>query len=88
MWFVYVLLCEDNSLYTGISNDVDKRFLDHKTGKGSKYTRSHKPVEIIYSEKLASHSDALKREIEIKNWSREKKINNLNLKMDFNPRTF
>lgn len=79
MWFVYVLLCEDGSFYTGASNDVEKRFLDHKKGKGGKYTRSHKPVRIIYSEKLASRSDALKREIEIKSWTREKKIRVLEL---------
>lgn len=74
MWFVYVLLCEDESLYTGISNNLEKRFLDHKNGKGGRYTRSHKPVKLIYQEKVLTHSEALKREAEIKSWSRNKKI--------------
>lgn len=80
MWYVYVLLCKDNSLYTGISNNPAKRFLEHKNGKGGRYTKSHKPLKIIYSEKLVSKSEALKREFEIKSWSREEKINILNLK--------
>ncbi|MDO8576793.1 MAG: GIY-YIG nuclease family protein [Candidatus Daviesbacteria bacterium] len=83
MWYLYILLCKDGSLrkrrfrklslYTGISNNVEKRFLEHKNGKGGKYTRSHKPVRLVYQEKLASHSAALKREFEIKNWTRVKK---------------
>lgn len=74
MWFVYVLLCSDNSLYTGSTNDIKKRFLTHQNGKGGKYTRSHKPLKIIHQEKFASKSEALKREIEIKSWDRNKKI--------------
>lgn len=77
MWYVYILLCEDGSLYTGVSNNLKKRFLDHKNGKGGHYTRSHKPIKIVYSKKSSSKSEALKREIEIKSWSREKKIKNL-----------
>lgn len=80
MWYVYVLLCQDNTLYTGISNNPAKRFLEHKKGMGGCYTRSHKPLKIIYSEKLSTQSEALKREFEIKSWSREEKINILNLK--------
>lgn len=79
MWFLYILLCGDGSLYTGISNNLEKRFTDHKDGKGGKYTRSHKPVKLIYSEPLSTHSEALKREAEIKSWSRDEKIRNLNL---------
>lgn len=82
MWTVYILLCRDNSLYTGISNDVGKRFLEHQSGKGGRYTRSHKPVRVVYQEKLASKSDALKREFEIKSWSRQKKIKMLNLQFN------
>lgn len=81
MWFVYVLLCEDNSLYTGSTNNLEKRFLEHKSGKGGKYTRSHKPLEIIYSEEFSGKSAALKREAEIKSWKREKKISQLKLKI-------
>jgi putative endonuclease len=51
MWFVYILLCADQSLYTGTTNDVAARFAAHLNGKGAKYTRSHKPVKIVYQEK-------------------------------------
>lgn len=81
MWFVYVLLCEDGSLYTGYSNDVEKRFLSHKNGKGGHYTRSHKPIKLIYSERLATQTQALAREREIKGWSRDKKIRTLKLNL-------
>ena len=80
MWFVYILLCEDNSFYTGSTNNLEKRFQDHKNGKGGKYTRSHKPVKIVYSEKFETKSEALKREIEIKSWKKEKKLENLKIK--------
>lgn len=79
MWFVYVLLCKDKSLYTGATNDLEKRFLEHKGGKGGYYTRSHPPIRIIYSEALPTQSEALKREFEIKSWSRQQKINKLQL---------
>jgi putative endonuclease len=79
MWFVYILLCEDNSLYTGSTNNLEKRFADHQKGKGGKYTRSHPPLKIVYQEELASKSAALKREIEIKSWSRLKKTKKLKI---------
>lgn len=74
MWFVYILLCKDGSLYTGISNNVKKRLSDHKEGKGGKYTRSHQPLKVVYQEELITRSEALKREAEIKSWSRQQKI--------------
>ncbi|MDO8619591.1 MAG: GIY-YIG nuclease family protein [Candidatus Daviesbacteria bacterium] len=80
MWFVYVLLCEDNSFYCGATNNLEKRFLEHKKGIGGRYTRSHKPVKIIFSEKLSNKSEALKKEAQIKSWSRPKKVKILNLK--------
>ena len=79
MWFVYILLCEDHSLYTGYSDNPQKRFLEHKAGRGAKYTKSHKPLKLLYTETYASKSEALKREIEIKSWSRQQKIARLNL---------
>lgn len=79
MWYVYVLLCEDGSFYTGYSNNVEWRFTNHKNGRGGHYTRSHKPVKLIYSEQLPTQSEALKRERQIKSWSREKKIKILKL---------
>lgn len=80
MWYMYILLCSDNSLYTGITKDVEKRFAAHLSGKGAAYTRSHKPMKILYQEQYPSRSEALKREAEIKSWSREAKIQNLQLK--------
>jgi putative endonuclease len=79
MWFVYILLCEDSSLYTGATNDIEKRFSKHQNGKGGNYTRSHKPLKIVHQEKFDTKSEALKREIEIKSWKRDKKIQVLNL---------
>ena len=73
-WFVYILRCADNSLYTGLTNDLDQRLEKHNLGKGAKYTRSRLPVEIVYSEKLASKSDALKRECQIKKMKRAEKM--------------
>lgn len=79
MWFVYVLLCEDGSFYTGATNNLEERLVEHKLGKGGRYTRSHKIIKIIYSQEFSTKSKALKRESEIKSWSREKKIKILGL---------
>jgi putative endonuclease len=73
MWFTYILLCRDGSLYTGSTNDVEARFRDHVEGRGARYTKSHKPEKIVYQEKFPTKSEALKREIEIKSWPRVKK---------------
>ncbi|OGE00876.1 hypothetical protein A3J17_02945 [Candidatus Curtissbacteria bacterium RIFCSPLOWO2_02_FULL_40_11] len=81
MWFVYLLLCSDKSFYTGVSNNPQKRFLDHKNGKGGRYTRSHKPVKLIFQEQHSGKKQALKRERQIKGWSRAKKIKILELKI-------
>ncbi len=74
MWFVYILECEDKSLYTGYTNDLERRFKRHSMGTGGKYTSSHKPIKLLFSEKCNSRSEALKRERQIKGWPREKKI--------------
>jgi putative endonuclease len=79
MWFVYILLCSDNSFYTGSTNDLTHRLKTHQQGKGGAYTRSHRPVKLIFSENLPDKSSALKREIEIKSWSRAQKIKSLKL---------
>ena len=73
MWFVYIIKCKDNSLYTGITNDLQRRFQEHKQGKGGKYTRSHKVLKIVFFEKLTTKSEALKREIELKKLSHKEK---------------
>ena len=61
-WFAYVLLCSNNSLYRGYTNDLEKRFEKHLSGKGARYTRMHKPVRIVYSEEFDTKEEALKRE--------------------------
>jgi len=73
MWFVYILLCADGSLYTGISTSSDRRFKEHLDGKGGNYTRSHKPIKQVYVEKVVDRSAALKREHTIKQLSKKEK---------------
>ena len=72
-WYLYILRCADDTLYTGITTDVEKRLEAHRTGKGAKYTRGRAPLELVYRETCGSHSDALKRELEIKKLSRAEK---------------
>jgi len=77
---VYILKCRDNSLYTGISNDVKKRMETHMKGKGSKYVRTRRPFRLVHLEEYETKSQALKREYEIKQMTRYEKIAILNLK--------
>ena len=70
---MYILLCSDGSFYTGATVDVEKRLKAHQNGKASAYTRSRRPVKIIFLEKQKTWSAALKREIRIKNLTREQK---------------
>ncbi len=74
MYYAYLLKCSDNSLYCGITNDLDKRLKAHNAGTASKYTRVRRPVEMIYTEECGTKSDALKREIAIKKLTREQKL--------------
>ena len=79
MYFVYLLLCSDKSLYTGIAKDPQQRFLQHLKGLGGAYTRSHPPLKIVYLETCPNKSSALKRESQIKKMSRIEKIHSLHL---------
>ena len=79
MWFVYILKCEDNSFYTGISDNPDRRFLEHKNRKGGHYTSNHKVIQRVYLEQCEDRSSALKRERQIKGWRREKKLLLINM---------
>ena len=72
-WFVYLLRCADGSLYTGITNDVPRRVKQHNAGTASRYTRCRLPAVLVYQETQASHSHALKRELAIKDLSRQEK---------------
>lgn len=71
--YVYMLRCADGSLYTGWTNDLQKRLQAHQNGRGARYTRSHGPVKLVYSEELAGKSEALKREYAIKQFSHAEK---------------
>lgn len=73
-WIVYILLCGDGTLYTGITDDMEARFKAHCAGKGAKYTRGRGPLELLYQESCESHSAAAKREWQIKQLPREKKL--------------
>lgn len=73
-WYLYILRCGDGTLYTGITTDVEKRLEQHRSGKGAKYTRGRGPLELVYQEECGSHSNALKRELEIKKLSRAEKL--------------
>jgi len=72
-WFVYLMRCADNSLYTGITNDLPRRLEQHNAGTASRYSRSRLPVELVYDEPQESQSHALKRELAIKAASRQEK---------------
>lgn len=75
IYFTYILECRDKTLYVGYTTDLDKRLVAHNTSKtGAHYTKIRRPVKLVYSEKFKTLSEALKREHEIKSWSREKKI--------------
>lgn len=73
-WFVYILRCGDGSLYTGCTDDVQRRLAIHRSGKGAKYTRSRLPLELVYQEPAADRSAALRREAAIKKLRRQEKL--------------
>jgi putative endonuclease len=73
-WFCYLLRCADDTLYCGITNDLDKRLAAHNAGTAAKYTRARGPVELVYAEPCADRSAASKRELAIKNLSRVEKL--------------
>lgn len=72
-WYVYIICCSDNTLYTGITTDVDRRFRQHAKGTGAKYFLGRKPLYIAYLEAGHNRSSAGKREIQIKAMNRAKK---------------
>ena len=74
LYVVYILMCGDGSLYTGITNDLAKRIKAHNLGTASKYTRARRPLKVVYSEGVVNKSAALKREFQIKSLSRAQKL--------------
>ena len=80
MWFVYILRCRGGSLYTGITTDPERRLREHNKGIGGAYTRSRRPVRLLFQEAHPDRSSALKREAQIKRWPRWKKKKQLCLR--------
>lgn len=74
MNYVYIIKCKDNSLYTGWTNNLERRFKAHTDGKGAKYTRGRGPLELVYFEEFEDKIEAMKREYEIKKMSRKNKL--------------
>jgi len=74
MNYTYIVRCRDATLYTGWTNDLDKRMEAHNSGKGARYTRSRRPVELVYFESFDTKQEAMHREWEIKQFSREEKL--------------
>jgi putative endonuclease len=73
-WFCYILRCADDTLYTGITNDLEKRLAAHNAGTATRYTRARGPVELVFVESCADKSVALKREMKIKSLVRPEKL--------------
>lgn len=73
IWYVYIILCSDGSLYTGITTDPERRFRQHAAGSGAKYFRGRKPLKIVYQEGLHTRSSAGCRELQIKGMTRDGK---------------
>ncbi len=73
-WYVYILRCRDNSLYTGMTDDLQRRLEAHNAGKGAKYTRGRGPVVMVYYEEFATRAEACSREYRIKRLRRREKL--------------
>jgi len=78
-YYVYIVKCSDDTLYTGIATDIKRRVEEHNSStKGAKYTKTRRPVKLMYSEELEDRSSATKREIAVKKLSRDKKLELIN----------
>ncbi|MFA5626370.1 MAG: GIY-YIG nuclease family protein [Thiohalomonadaceae bacterium] len=75
-WFVYLLRCADDSLYTGVTTDVERRLAEHNhsNSRGARYTRARRPVELLYHENVADRAAACRREAAIRRYSRSEKL--------------
>ena len=72
-WYCYLARCGDGSLYVGVTTDLQRRMAEHNAGRGAKYTRSRRPVTLVWWERWATPSEALKREAEIRAWRKSRK---------------
>lgn len=75
MYYLYLILCENNSIYTGVTDNLERRFTEHKTKSGGWHTRLYPAIQVLRTEEFKTKSEALKRERQIKGWRREKKLN-------------
>lgn len=76
-WFVYIIRCNDGSLYTGITTNVERRFAEHSSGKGAKYTRGRGPLELLAHVSMQGRSSATRLEAEIKRLPASMKVERL-----------
>ena len=74
MNYTYMVLCKDNTLYTGWTNDLEKRLAAHNAGTGAKYTKTRRPVRMVYAEEQEEKREAMRREAQIKQLSRPEKV--------------
>ena len=74
VWHLYLIECTGGTLYAGISTDVERRYAEHLSGKGARYTRSHKPLRLLGARPCGSHSDALKAELALKKLPKARKL--------------
>jgi putative endonuclease len=77
-WFLYLIRCKGDQLYTGITTNIERRLAEHQSGKGAKYLRGKTPLQLIFQQKIGSRSEALKIEAAVKKWpkvEKEKMIN-------------
>ena len=84
-WYVYMVRCSDNSLYTGIATDVKRRIAEHNgeaPGKGAKYTAARRPVELVYKQRCKDRSSAASKEAALRKLSREQKLNKTRRKVE------
>ena len=72
-WYVYMLRCGDGTLYTGVTDNVERRLAAHRSGRGAKYTRGRGPLELVYTEEVPDKSAALRREYQIKRLPKQEK---------------
>ena len=85
-WYCYLARCGDGSLYAGVTTDLQRRMAEHNAGRGAKYTRSRRPVTLVWWERWATPSEALKREAEIRAWRKSRKEAFIANQIRLNPR--
>ena len=83
MNYTYIVECSDGTLYTGWTNNLEKRLEAHNAGKGAKYTKTRRPVKLVYQEQFETKEEAMSREYHIKQLSRKEKLKLMKEKIDF-----